>query len=252
VNEPQSSLRRQGRAYIGTSGFSYPAWAPAFYPEGTTGPALLPGYAARLSAVELNNTFYQHPAMKRVEAWLAATPPTFRFAVKAQKGGSLRALGSDPATTVPWLTAPYRWFGDHLGSVLFRVPGPVTRDDDALRRVLDVWPKPMPLTLEFKHPSWQDDAVHGLLREHGAVLCATDLDGQPFPPDLRVTGRFLYVRLRRTAYREADLDAWAERMAPFLRDGLDAYVFFRHDEAGRSALSAERLATLVQAAALSE
>lgn len=227
-----------GRLYVGTSGFSYPRWAPTFYPPGTRGDELLRTYAERLPSVELNNTFYQHPTAPKIEAWLAATPSDFRFTVKAQKGGSLRAMRSDPAATVPWLTAPYRWFGERLGSVLYRVPEATRRDDAALAALLAAWPRSIPLTVEFQHPSWQDDAVHALLRDHDAVLCATDVEGDPFLPDLRVTGPFLYLRLRREAYSAAELDAWAARLAPFLADGRDAYVFFRHDETGESALRA--------------
>jgi len=227
-----------GRLYAGTSGFSYPRWAPAFYLPGTRGDTLLRSYAERLSAVELNNTFYQHPTASKIDAWLAATPPGFRFAVKAQKGGSFRAMRGDPGATVPWLTAPYRGFGERLGCVLYRIPEATRRDDAALAALLREWPRDIPLTLEFQHPSWHDDTVHALLRDHDAVLCATDMEGDAFLPDLRLTGPFLYVRLRRESYSAAELDAWAARLAPFLADGRDAHVFFRHDEIGESALRA--------------
>jgi uncharacterized protein YecE (DUF72 family) len=59
----------------------------------------------------------------------------------------------------------------------------------------------------------------------------TETDEAPDPP-LTVTGPFLYLRLRRTLYGTADLDAWAARLEPFLADGRDAFVFFRHDERG--------------------
>jgi len=233
-----SGDRSRGRLYAGTSGFSYPSWAPVFYAPGTRGDALLRSYAERLPAVELNNTFYQHPTAAKIEAWLAATPPDFRFSVKAQKGGSFRAMRGDPGATVPWLTAPYRLFGERMGVVLFRVPEATRRDDAALAALLSAWPRDIPLATEFEHPSWQDDTVHALLRDHDAVLCATDVEGDAFQPDLRLTGPFLYARLRRETYSSEDLDAWAARLAPFLADGRDAYVFFRHDETGESALRA--------------
>ncbi len=239
----QSDDRSRGRVFAGTSGFAYPAWAPRFYATGTRAEGLLPAYALRLRACELNNTFYQQPTEARIGAWVAATPPEFRFVVKAQRGGSVRALHGDAEETLRWLTAPYGFFGERLGCVLFRVPAPVTRDDAALGRLLSAWPAVLPLSVEFQHPSWYDDDVHQLLTEHGATLCATDLD-EAAPPDLRVTGRFLYLRLRRTEYEQAELRAWAARLAPFLNDGLDVYVFFRHDEDGASALRAEAFATL--------
>jgi uncharacterized protein YecE (DUF72 family) len=239
----EPSSRATGRLFVGTSGFAYPDWAPRFYAPGTRGDAMLSAYGHRLNTCELNNTFYQHPTPKRIETWLGATPSDFRFAVKAQRGGSMRALFQDPTGTVPWLTTPYRLFGERLGCVLFRVPDNVKRDDDALRRLLEAWPSDLPLTVEFQNASWHVDEVHEQLMHHHAALCATDLD-EADAPDLRVTGDFLYLRLRRSSYDDADLAAWRARLAPFLNDGLDAYVFFRHDSTGESALRAERFAGL--------
>src|SRR5262245_27363394 len=149
--------RVTGRLYVGTSGFAYPGWAPRFYPAGLKGDGLLRYYGSRLNACELNNTFYQQPKPEKVDAWLAATPPAFRFSVKAQRGGSFRSLAVDPAASVPWLTDPMRRFGERLGTILFRVPDGVRRDDDRLAALLSNWPRDLPLTMEFQGPSWHVD-----------------------------------------------------------------------------------------------
>ena len=60
-----------GRLYVGTSGFSYPAWAPRFYRPATRSADLLREYGARLPAVELNNTFYRQPRPDAVASWLS-------------------------------------------------------------------------------------------------------------------------------------------------------------------------------------
>lgn len=234
----------RGRLYAGTSGFAYGSWAPLFYPAGTRADRLLVEYAARLNAVELNNTFYQQPRPERVAAWLSSTPAHFRFVVKAQRGGSMRAFGPAAPQTIGWLTAPYRPFAERLGGVLFRVPEPVKRDDERLRALLAAWPPELPLVVEFQDPSWQADEVHDLLAAHRVTLCATDLDGAP-PPVVRLTGRSVYLRLRRTAYSTEDVSRWADRLGPFLDGGTDCYVFFRHDEDGSSALRAVELARSV-------
>ena len=237
--------RATGRLYAGTSGFAYPAWSPLFYPTGTRADGLLASYASRLPAVELNNTYYQHPTAERIAGWLAQTPESFRFSVKALRTGSLRAFATDPATTLPWLTEPYRAFGERLGAVLFRVPSQLRRDDSRLARFLAVWPAGLPLVLELQDPSWLDDTVIEWLRAAGVVLCATERDGDEGAPPLFVTGPFLYLRLRRERYAAAELEAWAERLAPFLGDGRDVHVFFRHDERGEAALRATDLASLL-------
>lgn len=224
-----------GRLLVGTSGFSYKGWAPRFYPAELRAGDLLPHYAARLPAVELNNTYYASPTPTKIATWLAATPDDFRFSVKAQRGGSFRALQTDPAGSVAWLTGPYRAFGDKLGTVLFRVPDNARRDDAKLAALLGAWPADLPLTMEFLDPSWHVDETFAALAAAGAALCATELPDDDTPPTLRRTGRFFYVRLRRHDYTDAELDEWAARLEPFLAAGDDAFVFFRHDDEGRGA-----------------
>lgn len=222
-----------GRLRVGTSGFAYAGWAPRFYPGGLGSSRFLEHYATRLSAVELNNTFYRSPSLASIAGWLAATPSDFRFAVKAQRGGSYRALQVDPTTSVPWLSGPYRAFGERLGTVLFRVPDGVGRDDDRLAALLAAWPRDLPLTMEFQDASWLVDETFEALARVGAALCTTELPDDPVPPTIRRTGRFLYLRLRRHDYTSVELSAWAARLEPFLAAGDDAFVFFRHDETGR-------------------
>jgi uncharacterized protein YecE (DUF72 family) len=238
-----------GRLQVGTSGFGYPAWAPRFYPAGTRTSDLLSAYAARLPAVELNGTFYRSPPPATIAGWLAATPPRFRFVVKALRSGSLRAWATDPVGSLPWLLEPARAFGEQLGAVLFRVGAEQPRNDERLDRLLAAWPADVPLVLEFQDPSWEDDEVHGRLRAAGAILCATDLQEVPDPPTLRLTGPALYARLRRDDYTPTELDAWAARLEPFLVTGTDTFVFFKHDPVGRGGELAlalrERLAAFV-------
>jgi uncharacterized protein YecE (DUF72 family) len=194
---------------------------------------LLRHYAGRLRAVELNNTFYQQPSATKVAAWLDATPPTFRFSVKAQRGGSWRAFGGTPEDGLPWLTDPYRAFGERLGTVFFRVPDRVARDDGRLAAFLAAWPRDLPLTVEFRDPSWHVDETMAALTAADAALCAVDDPDDAEPPTLRRTAPFLYLRLRRHDYTPDEIGAWADRLAPFLDAGSDAFVFFRHDAVGR-------------------
>ncbi len=241
-----------GTLRIGTSGFSYPGWAPRFYPPGLPAARRLETFAERLDAVELNSTFYRRPTERQLAIWANATPSSFRFAVKAQRGATWRAFRSeDPAASLRWLCEPLPGLEGRLGAVLLRVPDDLVRDDDRLDTVLEAWPAGIPLVVEARDPSWHVDETFDRLRAVGAVLCATDLDGAP-APDLRVTGPFLYVRLRRASYDAAGIETWAGRLAPFLAAGLDVYAFVRHDDEGASALTAEALAEATATRAIRE
>jgi uncharacterized protein YecE (DUF72 family) len=221
----------RGALYVGTSGFAYPGWAPAFYPAGTRGDALLPAYAARLPAVELSTTFYRQPSADQAAAWAARTPPAFRFSVKLLRTGVLRAYAGNPAGTLAWLTAPLAGFGARLGVALARIPADRPRDDARLAALLATWPRAVPLALELQGAAWHVDEVFAVAGAAGAVIVCTETDDAPDPP-LTITGPFVYLRLRRQRYGTSDLDAWAARLEPFLADGRDAFVFFRHDAHG--------------------
>jgi uncharacterized protein YecE (DUF72 family) len=246
-----------GRVLAGTSGFSYPDWTPRFYPPGTRAGDRLASYASRLPALELNATFRRRPTASAIRGWVGATPPDFRFVVKAQRGSAVRALWGSPEESVRWLTEPLDEFGVRLGAVLFRVPGEIRRDgpwvggdaslaDARLAALLGAWPSHIPLVVELQDPTWHVDETFAALRAAGAVLCTTELppgdteDGSRAgpassePPTVRRTGPFLYLRLRLHDYDAASLDAWAARIEPFVSAGDDAYVFFRHDPVGRA------------------
>jgi len=176
---------------------------------------------------------------------MAATTASFRFVVKAQRGSALRALIQEPIESVGWLTEPLGGFGDRLGAVLFRIPGEIRRggpifggdvlaSDERLRALLAAWPAARPLVMEFQDESWHVDETFEALRRAGAILCTTELPDSDAPPTIRRTGDRLYLRLRREEYTPEEIEAWAQRLLPFLAAGDDAYVFFRHDADGRA------------------
>src|SRR5580658_8870239 len=74
---------RDSLLFAGTSGFSYPAWKPEFYPKDVPSKQFLNYYSTRLNSVEVNYTFRQLPSAKTLEGWLAATPGDFAFGCKA-------------------------------------------------------------------------------------------------------------------------------------------------------------------------
>ena len=119
------------------------------------------------------------------------------------------------------------------------------RDDAKLAGMLAAWPRDIPIALEFQDPSWHVDETFAALADAGAALVSTESPEDETPPDIRRTGPFLYLRLRRHDYAPAEVAAWAERLRPFLEAGDDAFVFFRHDDVGRGPeLALELMAAL--------
>ena len=53
---------------IGASGFSYKEWLGHFYPAKLAGSKMLPYYAERLPAVEINYDFHHHITPEKLDA----------------------------------------------------------------------------------------------------------------------------------------------------------------------------------------
>jgi uncharacterized protein YecE (DUF72 family) len=153
----------------------------------------------------------------------------------------------DPAETLPVFFERARPLGDRLGPVLFQTPPWLKRDDDRLAGFLASLPRDMRCALEVRDPSWYVEDVYELLRTAGVALVHAEGERAPSPVDtLGVNAPFVYARLRnRAGYDETSLGAWAGRLREQIGAGKDVYAYFRHDDTGGNALSAERLRDLV-------
>lgn len=215
------------RFHVGTSGFSYDEWRPAFYPDDLKKADMLRFYAERLPAVELNNTFYRMPSAKVVAGWSEQVPDGFRFAVKASKRitWSQKLVGC--GDLLDYLFRSLEPLGAKLGCVFYQLPKYVRCDVDVLRAFLAEQRPGARIAFEFAHDSWAVPAVHELLHAHGATVVASDKDDGP-PPALLPGAPWVYLRLRRQGYDDAELRAWRERIAAL---GVsDAFVFFKHED----------------------
>ncbi|HET7292532.1 MAG TPA: DUF72 domain-containing protein [Vicinamibacteria bacterium] len=226
------------RVRVGTSGFSYDAWTGPFYPAGTKAGARLAYYATRLDAVEINNTFYRMPRAALLEAWRDQVPDGFVFVLKApQRITHVKRLAASAAEDVKYLLEAAAALTGKRGPFLFQTPPHLRKDAARLREFLTFLPEGTPAAFEFRHESWQDDEVRAALAERGAALCLADTDEGETPP-LVATGSFGYLRLRRADYGAAELARWAEQVLAQPWD--EAFVFFKHEDAGRGpALAAE-------------
>src|SRR4029079_18257849 len=73
------------RVHIGTSGWQYRDWRPAFYPPKLPVGRWLEFYADGFATVESNNAFYRLPEAGVFAAWPQRAPDDFVFAVKASR-----------------------------------------------------------------------------------------------------------------------------------------------------------------------
>jgi len=161
------------RILAGASGYCFGEWKGTFYPEAMKPDGMLAWYAARLPAVEINNTFYRMPNASVLGGWRDATPDAFRFAIKAPRRISHDArLKADAARgPVDYLYRALDALGGKRGPLLVQLPPFLKKDVPRLREFLGLLPEDHRAAFEFRHESWLDDDVHAVLHEAGAA-CA--------------------------------------------------------------------------------
>jgi len=217
------------RLSVGTSGFSYAEWKGPFYPADLPASRMLAYYAQQLASVEINNTFYRLPRRSTLEGWAAEVPESFRFAVKASQRITHQKRLREVDDETRYLLEVTQALGARLGALLFQLPPNLKLDLERLDRFLELLPAGTRAAFEFRHPSWLDPQVIDRLCTRSCAWVVND-DAEAEAPDFLVTAPWVYVRLRRAAYPREDLAAWATRI--HARDPEEAFVFFKHEDAG--------------------
>lgn len=237
---------------VGTCGWQYRSWRGTWYPEGLPQRLWLAHHATRFPVVEVDSSFYRLPTRQTTARWAEQVPPGFRFIPKMSRYLTHVRRLRDPDEPVTRFTDRMEPLGDRWGATLLQLPPDLRRDDELLRGFLRAWPPQRPIIVEFRHPSWFDDAVFALLEEAGASLALTDRRSRPLETLVR-TARWCYVRLHEgtanpwPCYGDRALRTWAERIAALWGDDAKGFVVFNNDPnacAPADATRFERIASL--------
>jgi len=223
------------RIAVGTSGYAYKEWKGSFYPADLPADGMLRFYGERFKAVEINNTFYRMPTEKVLVAWAADVPDGFTFVLKASQRITHRKRLKDAGEEMAFFLRTANVLGPKLGPTLFQLPPNLKKDLPRLAEFLTLVPRTWRAAFEFRHASWFDEEVFAALKDHNAALCVADTDpeegeAEPLTVPTVATADWGYLRLRRAEYRKPHLERWAKTIAA--QPWRDAFVFFKHEEAG--------------------
>ena len=235
------------RVRTGTSGYAYKEWKGTFYPEKLPATQFLHYYGGKFTTVEINNTFYRMPTEKLLLQWGDQVPDGFQFVLKASQKIThfkrLREVGDEVDYFVRTATA----LGDKLGPTLVQLPPNMKKDLPRLVDFLALFPPRWKAAVEFRHASWLEDDVFAALRARDAALCLADTDEEEGetkrPPAITATATWGYLRLRRQKYDARALRTWADLVGA--QTWTDAYVFFKHEDAGAGPTLAAEFEALI-------
>lgn len=232
------------RLRAGSSGFSYKEWKGSFYPENLPAKDMLGYYAARLSTVEVNNTFYRMPKRDVMEGWARKVPDDFQFVLKASRKITHQArLKETSYDSVEYLWSVAAALGSHLGPILFQLPPNMKKDVGRLLAFMEALPDGLRAAFEFRNESWFDETVYDALQDGGHAMCLAEMDDSEVH-ELIATADWGYLRLRRERYTDAALRAWLDAIRA--QDWHECFVFFKHEDEGAAPRLAARMLALYE------
>ena len=187
--------RQQNAAMIriGTAGWSIPAAYRSRFPDSGS---QLEKYAARLTAVEINSSFYRPHRRATYERWAASVPADFRFAVKLPRTITQDSRLQDYGDLLDRFLAEASGLGDKLGVLLVQLP-PKLVYDEAVAMAFFQRPRPrrIPVACEPRHPSWFTPQADDTLRQLGVARVAADPPRAPSDGEPGGNRGFAYWRL---------------------------------------------------------
>jgi len=218
------------RVRVGVGGWTFEPWRDNFYPAGLSHARELEYASRRLSAIEVNGTYYSSQKPATFAKWRDETPADFVFSLKASRFATNRRVLAEAGESIDrFVASGIAELGPKLGPIVWQF-APTKRFEPkdfeafveqlpaqvgglALRHVLDV-----------RHDSFKCAEYLALARKHRCATVFTDSDDYPSFADL--TGDFVYARLMRTradlpeGFEPPVLDALAG-CANAWRDGLE-------------------------------
>lgn len=205
---------------VGVGGWTFPPWRGVFYPDGLPHARELEYASRRLTACEINGTYYSLQSPASWAKWARETPDDFVFTVKASRFCTNRkVLGDGAEAMARFFAQGMSALGEKLGPILWQLMGTKRFDPGDIAAFFALLPReldglPLRHAIQPRHESFLDPAFVALARAANVAVVYADSESYPALAD--VTADFVYARLEScqepipTGYAPEALDVWAE------------------------------------------
>ena len=240
-----------GAIRAGIGGWIFEPWRGTFYPDGLARARELEYAASRMTAIEVNGTFYSAQTPATYAKWRKAVPEGFVFALKAGRFCTQRKdLSLAGESIARFLGQGLVELEDRLGPILWQLPHTKRFDPGQVSAFLSLLPPfqdgvPLRHAIEVRHETFNDPVFFDLARRAGVAVVLADSPKYPCFPEQ--TGPFTYARLQNAredipaGYDAAELDAWAGKARAWAQGGRDVFAFFINGAKVRAPAAAEAL-----------
>lgn len=224
--------KSETRIRVGVGGWTYEPWRDNFYPQGWPQSRELEYASSKLTAIEINGTYYGSQKPATFAKWRDETPDDFVFSMKATRYATNRKVLAESGDSIErFIGSGISEMGPKLGPIVWQFMPTKQFDADDFEAFLNLLPASVDgLTLrhvmDVRHDSFKTEAYLKLARKHKVTTVFTDSDDYPCFAD--ITGDFVYARLMRadanlkTGYGPKALDQWTETVKIWASGGEPA------------------------------
>ena len=205
-----------------------------FYPRGTKDELMY--YATQFNSIELNATFYRFFPPEQFAKWHDKTPGGFKFFPKlTQDISHFRRLINVNVLVDDYLYAVSN-LKERLGTIFLQMHNNFSpKDFDRVVAFAEMWPKEIPLAMEFRHTDWFNDEkvsqeLYHLLEENNIANILVDTAGRRDLLHMRLTNDEAFIRYVGANHTNdyTRLDDWIGRLKLWKQQGLQKLHFFVH------------------------
>ncbi len=205
---------------VGIGGWTYEPWRGTFYPDKWPQKRELDYAASKLTAIEINGTYYSSQKPATFAAWAAAVPDGFVFTLKASRFCTNRKVLAEAGESIAkFVGQGIVELGDRLGPILWQFMATKKFEPDDFAAFLKLLPAShagvaLRHAVQVRHESFCHPDFVAMARAAGVSIVFADSADYPAIAD--VSGSFVYARLENavedvaTGYDAAALDRWAD------------------------------------------
>lgn len=245
------------RIRVGVGGWTYEPWRDNFFPKGLPHSQELHFASRRLTAIEVNGTFYSTFKPATFAKWRDETPEGFLFSLKAHRFATHRKqLATAGESVERFVRSGIAELGAKLGPIVWQLMPSTRFDPQDLEAFLALLPRevdgvPLRHVLDPRHESFVSQQYLELARRHGCATVHADSDTYPAIADPQTP--LAYLRLMRsqadcaTGYRPDALQQWAKGARQWVAAGpqREALVFFISGAKERNPAAAQEMLRLL-------
>lgn len=216
----------------GIGGWTFAPWRGTFYPKGLPQARELEYASRRVTAIEINGTFYRTQSPESFRKWAQEAPEDFVFALKGHRVVTNRKVLAEAGPSIEtFLGSGVTALGRKLGPINWQLAPTKRFDPDDLDAFLSLLPRErdglrLRHAIEARHESFATPAFVDLARRHGVAIVFADSDDYPAIPD--PTADFVYARLQRcresepAGYSPDEIGIWARRAGSWASGAVPA------------------------------